>query len=172
MQLREQILQEHSKSNCTIIVQWVGSSQARFDELIQLFLKDTNHTVVQRAAWPMSFCVINHPALISKHFGKLVKNLQKPGIHDAVKRNTVRLLQEVTIPEKYHGEIMDTCFTYISSPNEAAAVKAFSLTILENLSAIYPDIQQELKTIIEERWDYETAAFKSRARKILAKQKR
>lgn len=171
MQLREQILKEHSKSNCTTIVQWVGNSQARFDELIQLFLKDDNR-VVQRAAWPMSFCVINHPALINKHFGKLIRNLKKPGIHDAVKRNTVRLLQEVAIPEKYHGEIMDTCFTYISSPDEAAAIKAFSLTILDKLSKIYPDIKQELKTIIEERWDYETAAFKSRARKILTKLKR
>lgn len=168
MELRQQILQEHSKVNCNLIVQWVGNSQARFDELIHLFFND-EYIVVQRAAWPMSFCVIQHPSLINKHFGKLVKNLKKPGVHDAVKRNTVRLLQEVTIPEKYHGEIMDTCFTYISSPDEAAAVKAFSLTILENLSAIYPDIKPELKTIIEERWDYETAAFQSRARKILAR---
>ena len=62
---------------------------------------------------------------------------------------------------------MDICFEYISSPTEAIAVKAFALTVLENLSQQYPEIRSELKTIIEDRWDYESAAFRSRAKKIL-----
>jgi len=39
--------------------------------------------------------------------------------------------------------------------------------VLENLSKQYPEIKHELKVIIEERWDYETAAFHSRAKRIL-----
>jgi hypothetical protein len=62
---------------------------------------------------------------------------------------------------------MDLCFGYIASPDEAIAVKAFSLTVLQNFSRRYPEIKNELKVIIEERWDYETAAFRSRAKKIL-----
>jgi hypothetical protein len=62
---------------------------------------------------------------------------------------------------------MDICFTYIADPQEKVAVKAFSLTILENLSHQYPEIRNELKLIIEERWEHETAAFRSRAKKIL-----
>ena len=166
MNLRERILKEHSKANCNRIVNWVGNNQKRFDELFYLFLND-EYRVVQRAAWPVSYCVIANPQLIQKHFSQLIKNLKKPGLHDAVKRNTVRLLQDISIPEKYHGEIMNDCFDYINSPTEKAAIKAFSLTVLENLSKIYPEIKQELKTIIEDRWDYETAAFKARARKIL-----
>lgn len=166
MKLREQILKEHSKANCDKIVKWVGSDQQHFDELFDLFIND-EYRVVQRAAWPLSYCVRNYPALIKKHFARLLKNLKKTGIHDAVKRNTVRLLQDVDIPEKYHGDVMDTCFRYIASPDEPVAIKAFSLTILQNLSRFYPEIKNELKVIIEERWDYETAAFRSRAKKIL-----
>ena len=62
---------------------------------------------------------------------------------------------------------MDICFNYIAAPGEAVAIKAFSLTILQNLSKQYPDIKQELKTIIEDRWDSESAAFRSRAKKIM-----
>jgi hypothetical protein len=51
-------------------------------------------------------------------------------------------------------------------------VKAFSLTILEQLSKEYPEILAEIITVIEERWEYETAAFHSRARKILKKNKK
>jgi len=84
-----------------------------------------------------------------------------------VKRNSVRLLQHIDIPKKFHGEVMDLCFNYVSSPNEPVAVKAFSLTILQNLSTDYPEIKNELKLIIEDRWPHETAAFHSRAKKFL-----
>ncbi|MBI3719355.1 MAG: hypothetical protein HY252_12295 [Sphingobacteriales bacterium] len=168
MKLREQILKEHTKANCLRIVKWVGEDQKRFDELFTLFLSD-EYRVIQRAAWPVSYCVIDHSKLINKHFKKLVENLKKPNLHTAVKRNSIRLLQDIAIPAKYEGDIMNICFNYIAEPTEAAAVKAFSIRVIENLSKKYPEILQELKTIIEDRWDYETPAFKSRARKIFAK---
>lgn len=170
MTLREQILKEHSRSNCDKIVRWIGGNQQRFDELFQLFLND-EYRVVQRAAWPVSNTVSEHPALIQKHFGKLLKNLQKPGIHDAVKRNSVRLLQEVDIPKKYQGAVMDICFNYIASPTEAVAIKAFSLTVVQQLSAQYPEIIPEIKLLIEENYERETAAFKARAKMVLKKLK-
>jgi|SRR6266496_576200 len=166
MDLRQTILAEHSKANCNAIVKWVGNSQKRFDELFNLFL-NSEYRINQRAAWPLSYCVIDHPNFISKHFSRLVKNLLKPGIHDSVKRNTVRLLQHIGIPKKFHGEIMDICFHYIGSPGEPVAIKAFSLSILQELSKDYPEIKNEIKLIIEEQWPYETAAFRTRAKKFL-----
>jgi hypothetical protein len=166
MKLREQLLKEHSRANCDKIVHWVGDQQPRFDELFKLFVSD-EYRVVQHAAWPLSYCVIQHPQLIKKHFTKLISNLSKPGIHDAVKRNTLRLLQEIDIPKKYHGALMNACFKYISVPGEAAAIKAFSLTVLENLSKQYPEIIPEIKLLIAENYERETAAFRSRANRFL-----
>ena len=110
---------------------------------------------------------MRHPGLIKKHLKKILSFVKKPGLHDAVKRNTVRLLQVIDIPERFQGEVMNLCFNYISSPDEKPAVKASALTVLQNLSTQYPEIKQELKTIIEDRWEFESVAFKSRARKIL-----
>lgn len=168
MDLRATILAEHTKAQRDRIVKWVGLSQQRFDELLRLFLHD-EWRVTQRAAWPLSYAAGKHPALVQKHIGKLIKNLQRPGITDAVKRNTVRILEKVDIPTRYHGEILNTCFQFIESHEEPVAVKAFSLTILENLLPAYPDIKQELKLIIEERWPHEKPAFHSRARRVLEK---
>ena len=161
--LREAILIEHSKAQCTKIVNWIGTSQKRFDELFLLFLND-QYRVVQRAAWPVSYCVIAHPSFITKHWNKLIKNLQKSNLHDAVKRNSMRLLQDIPIPKKYQGEIMDSCFRFVASPTEAVAVKAFSLTVLRHLSKQYPEIIPEIKLLIEEQLPHQTAAFKSRAK--------
>ncbi len=157
---------EHSKAQCTKIVNWVGNSQQRFDELFHLFLND-EYRVVQRAAWPVSYCVTGHPALINKHWKKLLGKLKKPGEHDAVKRNGIRLMQDIVLPKKYHGEMMDICFNFLESPTEAMAVKAFSMTVLGNLAKQYPEIKAELKLIIEDQLPHQSAGFKSRAKKVL-----
>ncbi len=168
MNIKAQLLQEHTKENKDRIVHWIGRSQKRFDELFALFLTE-EYRVVQRASWPLSYAVHQHPSLIQPHFNALVKNLQKKGIPDAVKRNTLRLLQEMMIPEAYQGDLMTICFDYITDPKEKSAIKAFSLTILENMLTHYPEIGQEIKTIIETQWEQEKPAFHSRARKLLKK---
>lgn len=166
MNLREEILKVHSKAQCNEIVQWVGDSQKKFNELFHLFLLD-EYRVVQRAAWPVSYCVIDHPKFIKNNFEELINNLHKPGLHNSVKRNSVRLLQHVDIPEKYQGEIMQLCFSYVASPTEPVAVKVFSLTVLSNLAKNYPEIIPELKILIDEQLPHQTIAFKARAKKLL-----
>ena len=166
MDLRNQILSEHTKANCQLIVEWVGDDQSRFDELFNLFLHD-EYRVTQRAVWPMGNCAIAHSSFMKKNMGRLIRNLQKPDIHDSIKRNTLRFLQSVEIPLKYEGMIMNTCFEYIENPKEAVAIKAFSLTILSRLAKKYPEIIPEIKLLIEDQAPVQTAAFTSRAKKVL-----
>jgi len=45
MNLRETILSEYSKTNCIRIVKWIDNSQLRFDELINLLLRDEYRVV-------------------------------------------------------------------------------------------------------------------------------
>jgi len=37
MNLRAEILKEHSKAQCVRIVKWIGNNEERFDALMQLF---------------------------------------------------------------------------------------------------------------------------------------
>ncbi len=62
---------------------------------------------------------------------------------------------------------MDICFKYLEFPDEALAVKVFSMTVLGNLAKKYPEIKPELKLLIEDQLPHQTAGFKSRAKKIL-----
>jgi hypothetical protein len=166
MDLKEELLAKHSKEHTTKIAKWIGQDQKRFDQLIK-YLIDGEEPLPQRAGWVLFYCAIPYPQLIQKHIGKLLKNLQRPNLHDAVKRNTVRILQDIPVPEASHGDAMNICFDYITDPKEKPAIKAFSLTVLQNLARQYPEIKNELKTVIESQWENESAAFRSRARKIL-----
>lgn len=168
MDLLAAILKEHSKAQTARIVRYVGKDKKKFAELMKCFLEG-EYRVAQRSGWPLSICIEKHPELIQPYFKKILDYLDKPGTHEAVARNIVRILQYVEIPKRFHGRVMSACFEFVSTPDTPIAVKAFSLTVLEHLAEIYPEIKPELKVIIEERWDHETAAFRSRARKIMKK---
>jgi len=166
MNLKETILKEHSKEQCNKIVQWVGNNEERFNELFHLFL-NSEYRITQRAAWPLSNSAIAHPEFMKGNFGKLLSNLKKANLHNSIKRNTVRLLDAIEIPVKYEGRIMEICFTYLESPGEAVAVKAFSIGILGKLAKKYPEIIPEIKLMIEEQLPHQSAAFKSRSKAFM-----
>ncbi|MFI5154870.1 MAG: hypothetical protein ACHQEM_01715 [Chitinophagales bacterium] len=166
MNLLQTITKGYTKQNCEKVVQWIGSNKNRFSALMDLVLH-ADARISQRAAWPMSYCVIKFQDLVKPWFGQIVDLLEKKDTHPALIRNIVRLLQKVDIPKRYQGRIMNACFGFVQSNDQPPAIKAFSLTILENLSKQYPETRQELKIIIEERWTREKAAFRSRARKII-----
>jgi len=166
MNLKNALLEEHSRAQCDRIVKYIGDDPAKFASLMCLFFEG-EYRVTQRAAWPMSYCVRRHPELVVPYFKPLIDNLYRKNLHDAVIRNTLRLLQNVEIPKKFHGKLMSRCFEYLQSNEDPVAFKAFSISILDNLSHQYPEILAELKLIIEERWPHESAAFKSRGKKIL-----
>lgn len=161
-------MKEHSKTHALKIANYACKSQKNFKELMQCFLDD-EYRLAQRAAWSVSWAARKKPEMIAPHIRELVSVLRKKKVHDAVIRNSVRVLQDIDIPDEFHGEVMDACFHFLEKPSTAVAIKAFSLTTLFNLSKKYPEIKQELKLIIEDRLEHETAAFRSRAKKILSK---
>lgn len=166
MNIREELLKEHSKEHAVKIAAYACMSQKNFKELMQCFV-DEEYRVAQRAAWSVSIAARQRPQMIQPHITTLVSQLADKKVHAAVIRNSVRILQEIDIPEALHGEVMNACFAFIETPATPVAIKAFSLSTLYNLSKIYREIKPELKLIIEENIEHETAGYKSRAKKIL-----
>ena len=166
MNIRDEILKEHSKKQALKIAAFACSSKNNFKGLMECFMAN-EYRLSQRAAWSVSLAAGMNPEIIQPYLKELVAQLQRKDVHDSVTRNSIRMLEQLGIPEIFHGEVMNACFRFIETPATPAAIKAFSLTTLFNLSKQYPDIKPELKLIIEERWNTETAAFKSRGKKIL-----
>jgi hypothetical protein len=165
MILEEEILKKHSKLQCQRIVYWVGDSQKRFDGLFNILMQKES-ILTQRAAWPVSYCVEAHPEFIQNKFERLIKKLNTPVLHDAIKRDCIRMLRFVFIPEKYRGEIMDLCFRYLEAPKEKVAIKVFSLYVLANLAKLYPEISGEIRLLIEDQLPNQSGGFTSAAKKV------
>ena len=166
MDFRALLEQGHSKSNTTIIVNEVCVSTQKMEELMQCFI-DGPVQITQRAAWPMSFIAQKHPQLLNKYYSLFIELLNQPNKHDSINRNILRAFQFVEIPKKHEGNVLDVSFKLLNSPNEPISVKAFSMTVIFNLSKKYPDIVPELKASIEYLMPNASAGIKSRSNKIL-----
>lgn len=163
--LREEILREHSKAQTMRIVHQIGDDRAAFDELMQLFLND-ERIVVQRAAWAVSYCLEAHPEWAHDYLPDLLKNLLNP-VHDAVKRNTVKCLEFVPIPEELAGEAINTLFQFLADPRETIAVRCYAMTALFNICKNEPDLLEELRLIIEDMMPHATAGLRARGSRVL-----
>jgi hypothetical protein len=165
MDLREAILQEHSKKQTTKITRYIGNDAARFAELMRLFFGN-EYRVTQRASWVVSYCAEAHPALIRPYLEKMVRNLEKPDLHDAVKRNTLKIFGELDMPVKLQGRIVDICFNALTG-QEPIAMKAHAITILTNICKKEPGLKDEFRVVLEEQLPYGSAAILSRGKKAL-----
>ena len=166
MNLEKEILKEHSSAQRTRVVNYIGKDKKRFAELVALFFKGP-YRLTQLSAWSLSYAVQNHPDLVKPHLKKLIANLNRPGHQDAVKRNTVRLLQFIDIPKNLQGSVTDICFRFLQDRKEAIAIRVFSMTVLMRIAKEQTELKRELIMVIEDQLPFASPAFRSRARRTL-----
>lgn len=169
MDLKTQLLKVYNRQNADLIVQWIGTNQERFDELLDILING-DFKIARRGSWPLSIAAIKNPLLIQDHLEEIIANLKRSDIHKGVRRNTLSLFVYGLIPEKFEGEIMDLCFNFLLDPNETTAIKSSSLGILEKLIKKYPEILPELTIIMEDQLPYGATSFKSKVKGILKRQ--
>ena len=129
MNIREEILREHSKAQSLRIAHDIGEDKQRFEELMYLFLND-EYRVCQRAAWVVSIVTDKYPDLIQSYILPMLENL-KNNNHPSITRNTVRVLRYMhEIPESSIGLAASICFKYLSTPSVPIAIRVFSMHIL------------------------------------------
>ena len=165
MDIKATLLREHSKANTMYITDYIGNSQQRFDILMDLFLHD-EYRVVQRSSWVISFVAEKYPHLIMPHLNNVIASLENPP-HVAVKRNILKVLASMEVPEEHQGILVDLCFKFLYDPKEAIAVHAFAMQVIFEIGKNEPDLFHELKQILEDNYESGSAGYKVRAKRIL-----
>src|SRR5262245_1947159 len=99
MNIRKALLEDKVQNLKTAlsIAEYACSSNNRFKELIRCFLAN-EYRLAQRAAWSVSWAARKKPELIKPFIKDLVAQLCRTDVHDAVIRNSVRVLEEIEIP--------------------------------------------------------------------------
>lgn len=166
MNIREALVAEHSKQQTMKIVHYVDGDPVKFRELFELMIGPV-YRITQRAAWPLSYCIEEHPDLIKPYWGKLVDQMERVDAHIAVRRNVVRLLQFVEIPKRYQGRIFDACYGLFADTTQPVAVRCFSLSVAANLAKDKPELIEELRLVAAQHPETATAGMRARFRNVL-----
>ena len=149
-----------------LYIQHVGFSEEKFLELLELTLYEKD-PIAWRACWILDGSDEKNPGLAHKHISKIVQRLPDLASKGAL-RSLLRLLCRYKISEKDQGLLIDLCFGYMVSELYPVAVKVYSMQILYNHVLIYPELKEELKTVIQDQIDNNSVGFKSRGKRIIA----
>lgn len=166
MNLVAELEKRHSLATRNKIIRYVGSDAKRFGELMKIFLGDT-YRLTQWAGWPLSEIVKKQPELIRPYLKPVLRSIDKPGMHVAVKRNVMRLLQFINIPPAIRGVAFDKAFKLFTDTSEPIAVRVFAMSVMTQIAIEEPDLKNEVIIAIEEQLPYGSAAYKSRASRSL-----
>ncbi len=165
--IEEMLLSGLSRYNTNLIANYIGTDEVLFESLIDLMIVG-KPPIPQRAAWVFSTVAEKHQWLIKPYISKLIE-LLPTFKHWGIQRCILFVYEKIEIPENKMGEMFEICYNYVNNAKVPVAVRVFAMQILYNISLKEPDLQNEIKLLIESHLDTGSAGYLSRAKKILNK---
>ena len=166
MDIRTQLLKGNSRANADAVAAYVGDDPDRFRTLMQFMLDDDRRTG-QLASHSVAIVCDTHPDLAVPYLGRLLGTLDAP-VHEAVQRNSIRIMQTCTLPQRFHGRITSVMFALIADPQRSIAQRAFAITVAARMVKAHPDLGTELRILLEDALRTDPGpAIRSRARNVL-----
>ncbi|HEY4787036.1 MAG TPA: hypothetical protein VIH57_13355 [Bacteroidales bacterium] len=167
MNISEQLMVEMSRRNADYIANYIGSDTHLFKTLVDLVFSG-KPPLPQRASWVITAVTDKYPDLLKPYLKRIISQIEKFD-HPGTRRNLLKYIADNEIPPSTEGKLYDVCYQWLLSRNEPPAVKVHSMQVLYNIAEKEPDLKNELRLILEELSNHESAAIKSRCRQLLAK---
>lgn len=145
----EDILTDSGRSTADMAVDVISQKNELFEEAYQLCMKQDGK-MAMRAARVVWLVAENMPDLFRPYFADMVHRLD--GLtHSSVKRCMLKILTiyNLSDEEELHGLIIDACFKYMNDPAEEIAIRGYSISVLERIVKIYPEISGELMSALQ-----------------------
>lgn len=166
--LKKLILEEHSKSQKNLIIDFLGSNPEQLPLFMELFFAG-DKVVKQRASYVVGSIEDIYPGVLKPYYQELVKNLLQDGLHNSIPRNTLRVLANKKLDEEHTGVLLDLCFGYLENHSLPVAVRAFAITAIYEHGNQYPELMNELKLLVENHLPHALPAYRYRAHDVLKK---
>jgi hypothetical protein len=167
MDMRSRVAPIQSAQQCLQAVKYIGTDKKKIKELVHIFVTEGDD-IARPASWVLSKIAEAHPDLLYPHLHDIISRLERPVVHNGIKRHVLKILEICSVPEDEEGVVMNICFDVLSDVKEAVAIKVFAMSVLASLAKKYPDIKHELITILQNTLSLEaTPGFKSRANKVI-----
>lgn len=156
-----------SKTEVNEVVDEILEHPDSFGTLVK-FMIHGNAQQSNMAAWVLTHTVDREMKILEPFVKDIIDFLEKD-ISEGVRRSCLRALEKTKITEQYAGKLIDLCFGYFDSKIQPVAIKSISMSIIFNCAQNEPDVLNELKLMIEDQLDYQTAAVVGRGKVLINK---
>jgi 8-oxo-dGTP diphosphatase len=153
---------------------WVATSAIEnpsiFNKLLE-YSYSKDRKLAFRASWTLTKACDKFPELIYPHLSEIAESLPMFD-NESVQRSFLRIvsLSDISnLSSRLHGILADHCFSMLRSGFSAIAIKAYSMDILYNLSVIYPELGNELSSLIRILMEDASAGIIAKGKSILKK---
>lgn len=109
------------------------------------------------------------PVLLEPWHERMIASMSRVPVHGAVKRNVLRMYECIEILPRLYDALAEFGFSCLADAQEDVAVRCTAMAVLGKICQAVPDLKPELRLLVEEYYEHGSAAFKSRARKVLAR---
>ncbi len=165
--LSELIMAEHSRSQADFIADVVLKHPNLISELINIVIAD-EEPISRRAAWPLRIVSDRNHEIIYPFTPLIIDKLQRIETV-SIQRAFLAILINSTIPEDYHGELLQFTSEILLNAGSPVASIIYSADIFYKLSIKEPELLNELKLMLEYQLPFGSAGVKSKCRKIIKK---
>ena len=124
-----------------------------------------------RSSWTLTKVCDIFPEMMHPHLNRLSESLPKI-TNESVLRSFLRIISLSDLNKigvKYHGIIADFCFQSLRAGFSAIAIRAYTMEILYRLTAIYPELKNELLATINMLQDESSAGIIAKRKEIIKK---
>jgi hypothetical protein len=166
-EIEELLRIETSRRNTDLLADLIYQKPELFNEFFAVYMRN-EEPISRRAAWVVDTVSEKFPEFLFPFIPHIIDALPTFS-HDALKRHSVRMLARSPLPSRQLGPLTNTCFEWLTSAKEPAAVKVWCMDILFRIAQSEPDLKKELADSIEWRMQEETPGFRNRGMKILKK---
>jgi len=165
MDLRDALINIPSGVEKEMYVKAVLDEPGHVKELLQYTLYEKD-PLAWRSAWVLDCSDEVEEGLASEHLSEIIQRLPMLDSKGSL-RCLLRMLSRYDIAEEDQGLLLDQCFSYLVSALYPVAVKVHAMTIIYQHVLIYPELKEELSTMLKDQMDNNSVGFASRARRLI-----
>jgi hypothetical protein len=170
MDIRSLLTNLPSRAERALYMEAVGTSRKEVTSLLNMIFEEKD-PLAWRSAWILDGSDELHPGLVRDRIAWVIQKLTGLSSTGAL-RSLLRMMCRYDIPEEEQGLLIDLCFGYMVSELYPVAVKVHAMQIIYQHALLYPELKEELQTVIEDQIGNNSVGFKSRGTRILQKLER
>ncbi|MEN9638201.1 MAG: hypothetical protein RLZZ262_69 [Bacteroidota bacterium] len=157
MELRERLRSGIKKEEVRALVEETLASDEVFANLAE-FACSSNKTHAMKASW-----VIGHVSAIDNRMANTFLNQWRDTLETTriggVQREMVKIISHCDLPQEMEGWFLDKCFALINSATSEVASKYHALAYTTLQIKKYPELKEELASILEGQLTWHTPAW-------------